>query len=84
MPIWFAYRHLPLLPEPPALSPFRMQNMTTNLGNPTTGRQRFNELDALRGFALMGIALANFPEFGLWTFMSSQAQKALPSAGQIH
>ena len=81
MPIWFAYRHLPLLPEPPALSPFRLQNMTTNLGNPTTGRQRFNELDALRGFALMGIALANFPEFGLWTFMSSQAQEALPTAG---
>lgn len=29
----------------------------------------------------MGIALANFPEFGLWTFLSSSEQKALPTAG---
>lgn len=25
-------------------------------------------LDALRGFAILGIILANFPEFSLWTF----------------
>ena len=28
----------------------------------------------------MGIALANFPEFGLWTFLSSSEQKAMPTA----
>ena len=28
----------------------------------------------------MGIALANFPEFGLWTFLSSEEQMAMPTA----
>lgn len=37
-------------------------------------------LDALRGFALMGIALANFPEFSLWTFLSDGEQTMQPSA----
>ena len=48
---------------------------------PTTERQRHRILDALRGTALMGIALANFPEFALWTFLSSDAQAAMPTAG---
>ncbi|MCR4995254.1 MAG: DUF418 domain-containing protein [Bacteroidales bacterium] len=47
---------------------------------PTTGLQRHVVLDALRGTALMGIALANFPEFALWTFLSPSAQEALPTA----
>lgn len=47
---------------------------------PTTERQRHVILDALRGIALMGIALANFPEFGLWTFLSSEEQMAMPTA----
>ena len=47
---------------------------------PTTERQRHVILDALRGLALMGIALANFPEFGLWTFLSSKEQMAMPTA----
>ena len=46
---------------------------------PTTERQRHVILDALRGLALMGIALANFPEFGLWTFLSSEEQMAMPT-----
>ena len=29
----------------------------------------------------MGIALANFPEFALWTFLSSEEQAAMPTAG---
>lgn len=29
---------------------------------------RYVILDALRGFAILGIILANFPEFSLWTF----------------
>jgi len=44
-------------------------------------RRRIVELDALRGFALVGIALANFPEFSLWTFMDGDAQAALPCSG---
>ena len=47
---------------------------------PTTERQRHVILDALRGLALMGIALANFPEFALWTFLSSKQQAAMPTA----
>ena len=47
---------------------------------PTTEQQRHVILDALRGLALMGIALANFPEFGLWTFLRSEEQMAMPTA----
>lgn len=47
---------------------------------PTTEKQRHIILDALRGFALLGICLANFPEFGLWTFLSREAQEAMPTA----
>lgn len=43
-------------------------------------KKRFLILDALRGFALLGIILANFPEFGLWTFLSSEAQAEMPTA----
>lgn len=35
-------------------------------------KKRFVILDALRGFAILGIILANYPEFSLWTF-SDQA-----------
>ncbi len=48
---------------------------------PTTEKQRFIILDALRGLALFAIILANFPEFGLWTFLSPSAQAAMPTAG---
>ncbi len=34
---------------------------------PTSERERFAILDVLRGLALAGIVLANFPEFALWT-----------------
>lgn len=47
---------------------------------PTTERERFAILDVLRGLALMGIALANFPEFALWTFLSGDEQAAMPTA----
>lgn len=40
--------------------------------------ERFVILDALRGFALLGIAMANFPEFSLYTFMSPEETAALP------
>ena len=47
---------------------------------PTTEKQRHLILDILRGFALMGIALANYPEFALWTFLSAEQQAAMPTA----
>lgn len=47
---------------------------------PTTERERFAILDVLRGLALMGIALANFPEFALWTFLSGDEQATMPTA----
>lgn len=54
------------------------------MNGPTTEKQRYVVLDALRGLALLGIALANFPEFGLWTFLSSEAQEAMPTANADH
>lgn len=47
---------------------------------PTTEKQRYLILYLLRGLALMGIALANFPEFALWTFLSSDQQGAMTTA----
>ncbi len=47
---------------------------------PTSEKERFIILDVMRGLSLMGIALANFPEFGLWTFLSSEEQAAMPTA----
>jgi len=49
-----------------------------NTGAPV--RQRIVILDALRGFALLGIILANFPEFSLWTFQSENVQQAMDTA----
>lgn len=40
-------------------------NGTSLQGAPVAVRQRYIILDALRGFALLGIVLANFPEFSL-------------------
>ncbi len=52
-----------------------------NHPNPTSERERNAILDVLRGTALLGIALANYPEFGLWTFLSPEQQSAMPTAG---
>ena len=52
---------------------------TTESCGPTGVKERFVFLDALRGFALLGIVLANFPEFGLWTFLDADAQAAMPT-----
>lgn len=49
--------------------------------SPTTAKERHVVLDALRGLALMGIALANYPEFALWTFLSADEQSTMSTAG---
>lgn len=48
---------------------------------PVRPRERFIILDALRGLALFGICLANFPEFSLYTFQSPEVVAAMPTAG---
>ena len=56
-------------------------NTSVHHNAPTSERERHVILDALRGIALLGIALANFPEFALWTFLSPDEQAAMPTAG---
>ena len=48
---------------------------------PVDPKKRIVLLDALRGFALLGIAVANYPEFSLWTFMSDSEQLAIAGSG---
>ena len=44
-------------------------------------RKRYIILDALRGFALLGICLANFPEFSLYSFLSAPEAAQLQTPG---
>lgn len=37
-------------------------------------------LDALRGFALLGICMANFPEFSLYSFLPAEAATSMPTS----
>lgn len=55
-----------------------LPKIRTNGISPVKSTERFIILDALRGFALLGIAMANFPEFSLYTFMSAEDAAALP------
>ena len=50
-------------------------------GVPVAGNKRHVFLDALRGFALLGVCLANYPEFSLYTFQPDEVAAAMPSAG---
>lgn len=43
-------------------------------------KKRHIFLDSLRGFALLGVCLANYPEFSLYSFQSASAASAMPSA----
>ena len=56
--------------------------VNTNDISPVKTSERFIILDALRGFALLGICLANFPEFSLYTFLSPEAAASMPTAVQ--
>lgn len=47
---------------------------------PTKASERFVILDILRGFALLGIAIANFSEFSLYSFLGGEARDAMPTA----
>lgn len=47
---------------------------------PVKSSERHAILDVLRGLALLGIALANFPEFSLYSFLPIEAADAMPTA----
>lgn len=47
---------------------------------PIRAKERFVVLDALRGFALLGICLANYPEFSLYSFLNAQERADMGSA----
>lgn len=48
--------------------------------SPVSGKKRHIFLDSLRGFALLGVCLANYPEFSLYTFQSETMATGLPGA----
>ena len=47
---------------------------------PVKASERHVILDALRGFALLGICFANFPEFSLLHFSKTGITEAMPTA----
>ena len=49
-------------------------------GAPVEVKQRHVILDALRGFALLGICLANYPEFSLYSFLEEFPKELFPTA----
>lgn len=55
---------------------------TTNIKNPgpVRSKERHVILDVLRGLALFGICLANFPEFSLYAFLNSEVTSGMPTA----
>ena len=55
-------------------------NMNQNL-SPINPEARANILDALRGFALLGIILANYPVLSLYVYQSPETVNAMPTAG---
>lgn len=54
--------------------------MVNHLGGPVEAKQRHIILDALRGFALLGICLANYPEFALYSFLEEAPKMMFPTA----
>ncbi len=57
---------------------------TPSAVQPIQAHERYQILDVVRGFALIGVCLANFPEFSLYTFLSSSEQAAMASASADH
>lgn len=53
----------------------------SNNTSPIHGKERYILLDALRGLALLGICLANFSEFSLYSFLRDETATEMPTAG---
>ena len=45
--------------------------------SPIKASERFAILDVLRGFALLGICMANFPEFSLYNFLPQEVRLSM-------
>ncbi len=56
----------------------------SNKVDPVKSSERYVILDVLRGIALFGICLANYPEFSLYTFQKKEVIEAMPTAGIDH
>ena len=54
--------------------------MMPNKIYPVASSERHAILDVLRGIALLGICLANYPEFSLYTFQAKETVEAMPTA----
>ena len=52
--------------------------------SPVASSERHAILDVLRGIALLGICLANYPEFSLYTFQAKEVVEAMPTAAADH
>ena len=57
------------------------ESTASHIAIPVKSSERHVILDVLRGLALLGIALANFPEFSLYSFLQVEAVDAMPTAG---
>lgn len=58
-----------------------VRNVRKNEGaEPVGEKRRYIFLDSLRGFALLGVCLANYPEFSLYTFQSDEVIASMPNA----
>lgn len=55
-------------------------NYADNIG-PVRSAERYILLDALRGLALLGICLANFQEFSLYSFLKEEVVTGMSTAG---
>jgi len=71
----------PALRPGPAASTYDARVMTTDRGQPTDASQRLALLDALRGFALAGVLLANLVALSLYAFLPDERMAALTTAG---
>lgn len=52
-----------------------------NQSRPHTQGERYDLIDALRGFALLGVCLANLSPLSLYEFLGPEEQAALPTSG---
>lgn len=52
-----------------------------NQSRPHTQGERYDLIDALRGFALLGVCLANLSPLSLYEFLDPKEQAALPTGG---
>lgn len=57
-----------------------MKTTNTESLTPVKPAERYLLLDALRGLTLLGICLANYPEFSLYTFQGEALTRSMPTA----